>query len=137
MDSDIAGFQEIEHTADWALRVWAPNLSGLFVQAAVGMNSLAEVLLQPEGRLERRFTLNAGDAETLLVSFLEELLYYAEQDDIGFDNYELEIQELELKAHLAGALIRSRRKEIKAVTFHNLEIVRDENGYRVQIVFDV
>ena len=40
-----AGFQEIEHTADWALQVWAPDLPILFTLAAEGMNSLAEVKL--------------------------------------------------------------------------------------------
>lgn len=133
----MSGFQEIEHTADWALRVWAPQLAELFMQAAAGMNSLAEVVLQPGNRVERQITLRAGDAETLLVTFLEELLYIAEQEEIGFDRYDLDIQGMELIARVYGAQIGSRRKEIKAVTFHNLEIQGDENGYHVQIVFDV
>jgi SHS2 domain-containing protein len=33
-------FEEIEHTADWAYRVRGKNLAQLFIQAALGLNSL-------------------------------------------------------------------------------------------------
>ena len=84
MDHLNAGFQEIEHTADWALRVWAPDLAGLFIQAATGMNVLMEVMLEPVIRQEQQLSLSAADDETLLVTFLEEILFFTEQDDIGF-----------------------------------------------------
>jgi len=35
-EKSLSGFEEIRHTADWALRVWAPDLSTLFTQAAQG-----------------------------------------------------------------------------------------------------
>ena len=38
------GFEEKAHTADWALRVWADDLEGLFAEAARGMYALAGAL---------------------------------------------------------------------------------------------
>ncbi len=35
--SPANGFQEIDHTADWAYRVWADRLDNLFTQAAEGL----------------------------------------------------------------------------------------------------
>ena len=37
MPTQPAGFREKEHTADWELDVWAPDLPALLDQAARGM----------------------------------------------------------------------------------------------------
>lgn len=132
------GFKEIEHTADWALRVWAPDLSTLFVQTAAGMYSLAQVQLKTGEQITRSIRLQAPDAESLLVLFLEEILFYGEQNDEGFDRIEVTIdQDFLLEAQISGGIISSRQKEIKAVTFHNLAIQETGVGYQVEVVFDV
>ena len=38
---------------------------------------------------------------------------------------------------MEGGTLRSQEKEIKAVTFHNLEVRESERGLEVEIVFDV
>lgn len=132
-----AGFQEIEHTADWELLVWGPDLVGLLEQAARGMNALAEIQVADTPRLQRRLQLPAGDPERLLVSFLTELLWQAERDNLAFDTFDLVISEDILDANLQGAEILFRLKEIKAVTFHNLSIRQTRRGLEANIVLDV
>ena len=131
------GFTEIEHTADWALKVWAPDYAALFHQAAVGMNTLSEIQLKSAHRVEEQLELTAIDIESLLVSFLSEIVFFGEQDDLGFDRFEISIDGFSLRARLSGAPIANRKKEIKAVTYHNLEVVETETGFSVVIVFDV
>ena len=53
MAGDPSGFREREHTADWELEVWAPDLPGLLVQAARGMYWLMGARLQEGVRLQR------------------------------------------------------------------------------------
>jgi SHS2 domain-containing protein len=137
MIREAAGYREVEHTADWELEVWAADLPGLFEQAARGMLTLAGMRLQPQPRLSRRVSLQASDSETLLVSFLSELLYYLEQEGIGFDQYRITLDGLNLRAELGGARLESIQKEIKAVTFHRLSVRQTEAGLRVNIVLDV
>lgn len=137
MKDSLQGFEEIEHTADWALRVWALDYAELFRQAAVGMNVLSDVKLDSGSRVEEHLEISAIDIESLLVSFLSELVYYGEQDDLGFDSFEITISDSTLRAKLSGAPIISQKKEIKAVTYHNLEVVATQTGYQVVIVFDV
>ena len=132
-----SGYEEIEHTADWALRVWAPDLETLFVQAAVGMNELAEMELSGNGRIEKIITVEAIDAEGLLVEFLAELLYFSEMEHLGFDRFELEISTRKLTAKVTGSPIAELKKEIKAVTFYDLAIKQGNLGLEVEIVFDV
>jgi len=132
-----SGYKEIQHTADWALQVWAPDLTELMHQAALGMIALMGARLNPEGRLERTLMVNAGDKEGLLVAFLNSILYEMELDSIGFDRFDLKLDGLKLHARLAGAPLLELQKSIKAVTFHNLEIRPVDAGLETTIVFDV
>jgi SHS2 domain-containing protein len=136
-ENQSAGYLEISHTADWALKVWAPDLRGLLVQAAYGMYALLQIQLQPGGRYECPVDQDAEDAEGLLVSFLSELLYLTEQEGLGFDCFDLVIAGCHLSGTMLGAPVESQRKEIKAVTYHNLAIIQTPQGLETTIVFDV
>ncbi len=137
MSAAPSGYQEIEHTADWELAVWAPGLPGLLEQAARGMYALAGARLQPVPPVCCTLELQAEDAESLLVSFLSELLYWVEQDNLAFDQFHLSLDGFHLRASLSGAPLARWEKEIKAVTFHNLLARQTDQGWRVNIVFDV
>jgi SHS2 domain-containing protein len=132
-----AGFEEIEHTADWALRVWAPNLPSLFAHAMAGMYVLSDTILYDKPRFRRIINLESENDESLLISFLSEIVFIGEQEDLGFDEVDIEIIDGKLTARLEGAPFLSREKEIKAVTYHNLEIKKTRKGFEVEIVFDV
>lgn len=137
MATSSSGYQEIEHTADWELLVWAPHIEGLFEQTARGMYSLMGIVLDDDSRILREFNLQAGDGESMLVNFLSELLYYIEMEGIGFDEFQLTVKNFCISAKIAGARILSMQKEIKAVTYHGLNIHHTERGLEVRIVFDV
>jgi SHS2 domain-containing protein len=133
----VAGYREIEHTADWELEVWAPDLPALLEQAARGMYALAGTKLQAQPHLKRMFKLSIQDEESLLVDFLNELLWLGEDEGVAFDGFNMSIDDNYLFADLKGLPIKSLTKEIKAVTFHNMNIERGASGLRVHIVFDV
>ena len=137
MIAELAGYREVEHTADWELEVWATDLPGLLEQAARGMAQLSGMRLQVEPRVARSLSLSANDPETLLVMFLSELLYYSEQERIGFDKFLITLEGFELQAELEGAQLASLDKEIKAVTYHRLAVRQADGILRVNIVFDV
>ncbi len=137
MKRKTAGFREIEHTADWELEVWAPDILELLKQAALGMFLLSGAKLSDGPRVMREFEVTAVDPEGLLVSFLSELLYYGEREGLGFDRFELSLEGEKLWAQAEGAPFVSLDKEIKAVTYHNLEVRHEPGGLLVRIVFDV
>ncbi len=131
------GFEELPHTADLAMRVWAEDLPGLFVQAARGMNALAGVRLAQQGGVKKYFKAKGPDVESLLVAFLSELIYYLEQENLGSSEYDIRIRDSLLKADLQCKPVQSIDKVIKAVTFHNLKIRKTAAGYETELVFDV
>ncbi len=137
MENHESGYTELDHTADWAVHVWAPDLPKLFEQAARAMYALtgAELRVRP-----RRFVpiqLDAPDAESLLVAFLSELLYLGEEQGLGFVRYELQVSATHLEGRLRSAPLNAQSKEIKAVTYHDLEIRSTARGVEVTIIFDV
>lgn len=135
--NQFMGFEEIPHTADWSARVWAPDLPSLFSEAARAMNTLAGTVIDDSTRLKRTFEAEGPDAESLLVAFLSELVYYQEQENLAFDDFELRVESRKLKVMLEGGQVVSSDKAIKAVTYHNLKIEKTDRGYEVMIVFDV
>jgi SHS2 domain-containing protein len=132
-----AGHCELEHTADWELEVWGPDMAALFGEAARGMYELMGVEISEESRCHQQLELLADDREQLLVSFLGELLFLAETEDLAFDGFLLQVDGTSLLARLEGGSVLSRSKEIKAVTYHRLEILKTGRGLETSIIFDV
>jgi len=133
--------QEIEHTADWAIRVHARDLMGLFAGAAEGMFGLLTDLSQvtPVRRFE--IDLRAIDVETLLIDWLNELLYLSEEHSVVFTGFTIHDLAVHggawLRAQVDGGHPSELFKVIKAATFHGLSIDRAEDGLLVELVFDV
>jgi SHS2 domain-containing protein len=135
-----AGFEEVSHTADLEIRVWAEDLESLFRQSAAGMVHLSGVedLMEGISSVKQTISLEAMDYEGLLILFLEELLYRLTEDYMIYDIKKLSISsEYALKANLKGSQIKSYQRDIKAVTYHNLNISTTADGYEVHIVFDI
>jgi SHS2 domain-containing protein len=140
MKKNKTGFEEVSHTADLEIRVWGDDLESLFESAAEGMFYLCGIEDHDKGisSVTQTITLDAMDFEGLLILFLEELLYRLTEDYMLYEVVKVNIEsEFSLKAQLKGTQIRAYQRDIKAVTYHNLNIQRTEDGYSVNIVFDI
>ncbi len=134
----MSPYREIEHTADWSLRVWAPTLAALFVDAARGMYALAGAQAAPDVGESQAMECQAEDYETLLVSWLQEWLYRTEMHGQVFEAFQIDrLTQTELSGSAVGRPARHLDKLIKAVTYHNLEIVATAEGFETTLVFDV
>ena len=135
----MIGFKEIEHTADRALRIFGTNLTELFLSAAAGLTHLmAADVSEISTEIEKNIELNAIDAESLLVEWLDELAYWAETEMLVFKNFRIQkATPTHLQAKIFGGKTPMLEKHIKAVTYHNLEIIKTAKGLEATIVFDV
>jgi SHS2 domain-containing protein len=135
------GFEEIPHTADRAMHVWAPDPESLFAEAARGLNALLGSQTAAGPAVSRAVEASGVDRESLLVAFLSELVFAAEQEGLAFNLVRAEIVEKSgtwtLKAEAEGTKILSMDKGVKAVTYHGMRIHKSGRGYEVDIVFDV
>jgi riboflavin kinase/FMN adenylyltransferase len=131
-------YEELEHTADRALRVWGRNLPDLFVGAARGMYSL---IADPENLVPtiwRQVRLEDLDQESLLVSWLNELIFLTETEGLLFVDFQIDLLSDTMLVGRAGGMHAPATKAgIKAATFHELALVPEGGGWSTSITFDV
>lgn len=139
-------FHEIDHTGDVGIHVTAPTLPTLFERAAHGM---FRVLSNPEtvhSSDVTRIAVHGRDREALMVEWLSELNYRHTVDHMlyrTFDVHSLDRSndEFQLSAEIRGESIDPERHtvftEIKAVTFHGMEILETNGHWSVQVIFDM
>lgn len=134
-----ADFKVVEHTADWSIRARGRNLRHLLHSAAYGMSTLlVEDLESISLDVERAVAVEGFDRESILVEWLGELAYLAEQEGLVFREYELQsATPQEVRATIRGGRAPELLKHIKAVTYHNLEVKETSRGLEATIVFDV
>jgi SHS2 domain-containing protein len=139
VDDNHIGFKEIEHTADYALKIQGHNLEELLVNAAHGMNSLMVADLNAiSAQIQKKVDVEAVDAESLLVEWLSELAYWAETEMLVFKTFDLhKVLATQVQATLFGGKTQKLVKHIKAVTYHNLKVVKTDKGLEATVVFDV
>ena len=131
------GFEEIDHTADLALRVWGEDFYDLLKVAAKGLYYLLDVKIIKDASLEHSFLIEMDSREVMLVDFLNELLYLCEEQAMMFQNFSFSRDGRKLNILAKGERAASLGRNIKAVTFHELEIKEDQTRLVTTITFDV
>lgn len=134
----------LDHTADLGIWVEGRDLPDLFVNAALALSELlVECRSDDSCRcLDRHLSIEEADLETLLVGWLRELLYiWSIEGRYATCVSSIDLTEFRLTATIELGYYDVMRCEllhdIKAVTYHQVEINRTENGYRAQVIFDV
>ena len=132
-------FEEVEHTADCALKIYGADWHEFLLNAANGMNSLLNPKNDTSHRQEEKsIRLEAIDAESLLVEWLSELAYWAETEMLVFHKFDLlSVSSTHIEAKILGHQLAHLGTHIKAVTYHNLKIIQTDGGLTATVVFDV
>jgi SHS2 domain-containing protein len=133
-------FRVLDHTADAAIEATAPTLGSLVEALAEGMFALVADVGECAGA-EVSVAVSAGTVEDLVVDTLSALLWRAEVDGLllcrfavtATDETLLEVVAIGVPSDglaLTGA-------PVKAVTYHDLEVRHDADGWYARVTFDV
>jgi SHS2 domain-containing protein len=135
------------HTADLLITLEAESLEELFIDAARALSAL----LSPSGSdvpsaCEYEIAFEGGSAEQALVNWLNELLFLFDAKSFLACDYEVISFEpgdggVRARVRLLGINVSEagieKSLEIKAATYHGLEIRSAEGKYRASVLFDV
>ncbi|MBR3156264.1 MAG: archease [Methanobrevibacter sp.] len=134
-------YEYFEATADIGLRAYGNDMNEAFENAGLAMfNIISDTsLIIPERKIE--FEVASEDDVSLLYDFLEELLFYHETEFMLFSRFDVEIDEkFHLKALIYGEEIdwnrHERKTEIKAITFHKMEVNKTDH-VELQAIVDL
>lgn len=130
------GYQEIEHLSDRAIRVTSTTLEELFVDAAQGMYFIMDVFCSNDTVI-RELSLDGMDLESLLVAFLSECLTMAELKNLALRSAAISFTENRCTAHMTLSTIQRKTENIKAVTFSEMKILKNNGGFETVVVFDL
>lgn len=134
-------FEFLPHTADTGIVARGKTLAELFENAARGISSYVALTGKAGARFKTTVRVNAVDHETLLVAWLNELLYLGGREKARLDGFRVtELSDTAVSAEVSGFRLDGKRgaeREIKAVTYHALSIEKISAGFIAKIIFDV
>lgn len=131
-------YEEIEHTADLALKVRAGTFLGILQQAAQGMLHLMGIDSDsyPSNKTYTAFFVFTV-LEDVLVQGMNEILFHLETEDLIFIPQDVQINGTQATILYTGGLFLESYQEIKALTYHQMELIQDDAGLHTILVFDV
>lgn len=129
----------IDHTADLMVKAFGSTVEECFANAGFALFDQTVDLANVGTSEEVRFEVEGMDDEDMLYSFLSELLYMLDCDEMVFKELKVCFDGNKVVCDGRGEkLDRSKhrtRSEIKAVTYHMMEV--DRTAPSVTVVFDV
>ena len=132
-------YEVLDHTADLMIKGYGSDLEECYANLAYGMFDQTVDLRDVTPSETREVDVTGFDDEDALYSFLSELLFIEAYENIVLKEFDVKIDGLHITCTASGELLdRSKmriRGEIKAVTFHMMDIDRDTPS--VTVLFDV
>jgi SHS2 domain-containing protein len=142
MDNPRSTYREIEHTADLAIEVTAPDLPTLFASSGEALYALIVDTATIKNRDHIAVTATGDGSVDLLHAWLCELLARFNID--GFIGKHCEISRLtdgEVVGKVSGEKLDLKRHafrtEIKGVTYHEFKVWQEKGSWHGRVIFDV
>jgi SHS2 domain-containing protein len=131
-------YEILEHPADLKIRAFGKTKEELFLNTLKGM---AENLKPEMNEIiaKRKIKISSPDLGALLIDFLNEVLYLIQANkevytDINFKK----LNNTELEGELIGRETKRFGEDIKAVTYHDLDIHQEKDGHwEATVLFDI
>ncbi|UPW00726.1 archease [Halorussus gelatinilyticus] len=131
-----------DHTADVAVAATGPTLAAVFAAAGDGMAGAMCDEIPADAGERFDFEVTAENREALLFDYLDRLIYERDVRAVLPVDNEVEIrgdgEEFVVTGSARGVpLADVSAREIKAVTYSDMELVETDDGWRAYVVLDV
>ena len=132
-------YEVLEHKADLKIRAFGKTKKELFKNMLLGMNESQRPETKGKKKIKREIKIRSFGYLSLLIDFLSKVLYYNQTGrEIYNDARFTKFTETELKVKLSGCKVERFGEDIKAVTYHGLEVKQNEEGsWQATVLFDI
>jgi SHS2 domain-containing protein len=133
-------YELLEHPADMGFRTRGASLPELFANCGQALVSI--ILDAPEIQPLQSYKIDAegADYESLLVNWLNEVLYFVDGKRVAvarFDIKELNQTRIVCTAYGEPRERHASRLVVKAVTYHQLKVAQDADGWVAEVYVDI
>ena len=138
----VSKYRLIDHTADFGIQVTGKDPRALFAQAAYALFDLITDMDVLEGRHTSRLTVTGSDWADLMINWLREILFF-------WNGKNHLIKKTDIKSisknKLSATIFYDRydpdrhgiKLEIKAVTYHQVQVTSGPAGWESRVIFDI
>jgi len=136
----MKSFEILEHKADLKIKASGKTKEELFLNMLLAVASvLGSQQREEHNEVLREISIKSLNTEMLLVDFLNEILYLSQVNKEVYTNIKFKkFTENELEGELKGKRIERFKEDIKAATYHNLQIKQTKQGlWEAVVLFDV
>jgi SHS2 domain-containing protein len=136
-------YEFFDHTADIGIKAYGRDLNEAFENAALAVFEVMTDTSKVEPKESREIEIDGMDLENLLYRWIESLLVYYDSELLLFGKFKVKIdlENLRLNAIAWGEKFNpdkhERRTIVKAMTYHEMSIVKTNNGYELTFVVDI
>lgn len=139
---DMHSFRLIEHTADMGLSARADSREELFSACAFALREMLTGTSEVSAREQRGVRARGLDDGELLVSWLNELLFLFESEgfllaEVHGLNFEKEALTAEISGEAFDPTRHSLEREVKMVTYHQLQVGPGPRGWEARVYVDL
>jgi SHS2 domain-containing protein len=132
----------MDPTADCGIQVFGENLKALYENAGLALFDLVADISLVKPSIEYPVQVSGSDWPDLMVNWLRELLFFWSGKEMLVNEIAVtEIFEYELSARIRVEPFNAARhhlnQEIKAVTYHRIQVTSTPTGWEAIVVFDV
>jgi SHS2 domain-containing protein len=142
-------FEFFDVTADVGYKAYGHSLANAFENAAIAMFEVITDTSNVNTQVEKQIELEAEDKYALLYDWLSELLFFHDAEYLVFSKFEVKIysrmdEDQEIDYLIATAWgeefdpsRHERRSEVKAVTYHMMDIKDENSNVMLQVIIDI
>ena len=138
----MVNYKLIDHTADFGLHVFGADPKDLFANAALAMFDVLTDIGSLRGLSSKNIRVTGEDWPDLMVNWLRELLFFWAGPEMLVKMVEIQA----ISARELSAIVKfdpynpeqhTIKAEIKAVTYHQIQVSSGPSGWEAKIIFDV
>ncbi|HIH35205.1 MAG TPA: archease [Methanosphaera sp.] len=145
MTEHNSNFKYFDTTADIGIEVNSENITEAFINAALGTLNIITDIEKIEQKTTKNITIESEDEYGLLYDWITELLILLDSENFIASQYNITITNNDTCYKLEGSVvgdtydtsIYNYKTEVKAITYHEMEIVQEEDNIKIRFIVDL
>jgi len=136
-------YEFLPHTADAKFVAHGKTLEECFRNAGRAMFAIMTDIDKVEPKISLPFEFTANKPEAALFDFLDQLIFLLDTERFVLHDCELRIMQKNEKYIVSGTAVGDRvdnydvSGNVKAVTYNDMELKKDADGWTCQVVVDI
>ncbi|MDP3882051.1 MAG: archease [Nanoarchaeota archaeon] len=131
-------YEFLDHTADIKVKISGKDLTEVFENSVLALSEYLSSEKKIESKKVKVINVQGSDTSALLYNFIEEILYLIDSEGFAPARAKVILRGNNLQAEISGdTTLHYHLQQIKAPTYAEMEIKKDQEGWIAQFVLDV